>query len=75
MFFFQDFTEQVETEMSCSAESCLQLLQHEAIWHSLNKRPPCITHNSSQFNSFNYMPLEFGLRSCCMVCAFGSDAG
>lgn len=24
----------------------------------------------SQFNSSNYMPLKFGLRSGCMVCAF-----
>ena len=32
-----------------------------------------MTQNSSrsQFNSSNYMPLKFGLRSRCMVCAFG----
>lgn len=76
MFFFQDFTVQAVMEM-CSAKSGLQLEQHEAIWHFLNKCSPRTVNNSSrsQFNSPNYMPLEFGLCSHCMVCAFGSNAG
>lgn len=73
MFVFQDFTVQAVMEMLCFAKSGLQLYN---IWHFLNKHPPRTMHNSSrsQFNSSNYMPQEFGLRSHCMVSAFGSNA-
>lgn len=77
MLVFRDFTVLAVTGNVVLCRIWFATLQHEAIWHLLNKRQPRTTHSSScsQFNSSNYMPLEFGLHSRGTVCAFRSNTG